>query len=249
MLDQIHKQLKQFGLSEIESTIYLLLVHLGDLPVSLIARKGHLKRTNLYNILEKLEKNGIINEYNKGNVRYFRACEPQKFIALQENKKKKIDENILQFQRVLPLLQSMKSPLARTPQVRFYKGEEEIERLLDETLSNYSFEAYFNPAAAYAVFKEMIKKFLVIQKKKHIKIRELVAASKETKNYVSAIQNPYHQWKILPKKYPFFSDNIIYGNNIAFISYLDEPIGVVIESEDIVRTYRTVFNIMWDATK
>ncbi len=249
MIDLIRTQLKNFGLSEIESKIYILLVTLGDLPVSILARKGKLKRTNLYNVLEKLGKLGVVNEYSKGKVRYFRACEPQKLIKLQETKKRKIDENILQLQRVLPLLQNMKNPLSQSPQVRYYKGKEEIERLLRETLVHHSFLAYFNPTTAYEVISDSIEYFLVEQEKKKMDIRELVVASKDTKRYIASIKNPNHQCRVLPKKYDFFSDNIIYGNSIAFISYLEEPIGVVIESEDIVRTYRAVFEIMWDSVK
>lgn len=247
MIDQVRQQLEKFGLTEIESKIYILLLTFGDQPVSVLARKGKLKRTNLYNILEKLQTAGIVNEYAKGKVRYFRACEPEKLIKLQENKKRKIDDNILQLQRVLPLLQNMKNPLSAAPQVRYYKGAEEIQRLLSETLVSNEFLAYFNPTTAYEVIADSIEYFIVEQAKKKMHIRELVVQSKKTKYYLDSIKNPNHKCKVLPKKYNFFSDNIIFGNSIAFMSYLEEPIGVVIESEDIARTYRTVFEIMWNS--
>lgn len=241
--------LKQIGLTQQESDVFLLLLELGASPVSTIALRGRMKRTNLYNILGKLAQSGLVTEFLKGRVRYFQATEPQKLLYLQEQQKKKLEHNIVSLREMLPLFESMKNPSLSKPKVKFYQGKEGIETLLSEILAKESFDAYFNPDIAYDVFPYSVEQFLVEGDKKKLHIRELIVSGKSAKTYVSHIKNPNHQWKILPKEYQFETDNFIFGNSVVFISYREEQIAVMIESSDIARTQRAAFELMWMAVK
>lgn len=239
--------LKQFGLTSVEVEIYLILLELGPSPVSTIAKKGHLKRTNLYNILTKLIQQGLISEFQKGHVRFFHGTEPQQLIYLQEQRKKKIELNIERLKEIVPALEGMQNPMLIKPKVRFYQGEEGIGTLLNEIINNEAFDGYFNPEITYKYYPHIVDNFLENGQKKSLHIRELMTPSNTTNAYVKRIKNPNHQCKILPKKHHFSSDNFIFGNKVAFISYLEGSIAVVIESEDIAHTQKITFDLMWNA--
>lgn len=241
--------LKQLGLTKQESEVFLLLLELGASPVSTIALRGRMKRTNLYNILAKLTDRSLVTEFLKGRVRYFQATEPQKLLSLQEQQKKKIDQNIASLRDMLPMFEAMKNPSLDKPRVKFYQGKEGIETLLSQILAKESFDAYFNPDVASQVFPYCVDEFLVEGAKKNLHIRELVVSGKTSKEYVSHIKNPNHQWKILPKEFQFETDNFIFGNSVVFISYREDQIAVMIESADIARTQRMAFELMWKAVR
>lgn len=241
--------LKQLGLSKHESDVFLLLLELGASPVSTIALRGRMKRTNLYNILTKLIQKNLVTEFLKGRVRYFQTTEPQRLLYLQEQQKKKLEQNIASLRDMLPLFESMKNPSLSKPRVKFYQGKEGIETLLNEILAKESFDAYFNPDIAYDIFPYSVEQFLTEGDKKKLHIRELVVSGKTSKTYTSHIKNPNHKWKILPKEFQFETDNFIFGNSVVYISYKEEQIGVMIESADIARTQRVAFDLMWKAVK
>lgn len=241
--------LKQLGFTKQESDVFLLLLELGASPVSTIALRGRMKRTNLYNILAKLIERGLVTEFLKGRVRYFQATGPKKLLSIQEQQKKKLEQNISSLREMLPIFEAMKNPSLDKPRVKFYQGKDGIETLLMEILNKESFCAYFNPDAAYDVFPYSVEEFLVEGAKKKLHIRELVVSGKTTKTYTSHIKNPNHQYKILPKEFQFETDNFIFGNSVVFISYREEQIAVMIESADIARTQRVAFDLMWKAIR
>ena len=241
--------LRQLGLTKIEAEVFLLLLELGSSPVSTIALRGKMKRTNLYNILEKLLQRGLATEFERGRVRYFQATEPQRLLYLQEQQKKKLDQNILQLREMLPMFESITNPSLTKPRVKFYQGRDGMQTLLDQILTRESFDCYFNPDIAYEVFPESVNEFLENGRKNKLHIRELVVQGKTTRSYVKSIKNPYHECKILPKEYQFETDNFIFGSSVAFLSYREDQIAVQIESADIARTQRTAFDLMWKTVK
>jgi len=64
-----------------------------------------------------------------------------------------------------------------------------------------------------------------------------------------ANQNPLLQARFIPKQY--FSNVVwwLYSNKIVLVLYRDEPLAVLIESEDFARTYRNFFKLMWKVAK
>lgn len=50
-------------------------------------------------------------------------------------------------------------------------------------------------------------------------------------------------------KFNFFGDTEIYGNKVALISYKENFMAVVIESEEIANMQRFIFNLAWENFK
>ncbi len=241
--------LRQLGLTSQEVDTFLLLLELGSAPVSTIALRGHMKRTNLYNILTKLAEKGLVTEFSRGRVRYFQATEPKRLLTLQEQQKKKLEQSILNLRDMLPLLENFQHPSLTKPRVKFFQGKEEVTSLLNQILHNESFDCYFNPATAFDMIPDEVESFLENSKKQKLHIRELIVDGPMTKSYIKKIKNPHHQWKVLPKWCSFQTDNFVFGDSVAFVSYGAEWIAVLIESPLIAQTQKMAFDLMWKAVK
>ncbi len=241
--------LQELDITLAEAKIFLLLVELGGSPVSTLARKAGAKRTNLYNLLEKLSQKGLVSEMQRGGMRYFQAVEPQKLISLQEQAKRKVERSIENLRDIIPSLEAIKNPMSAPPKVRYFQGEEGLGKLLDQILSNESFDAYFNPEVAHKAFPKIVGGFLESGNQQQLPIREIMVNNTGAKEYIKKISNPNHQHKLLPQGEVIYSDTLIYGNQVAFISYVGHAFGVVIESEDIVRSQKMAFEMMWKSLK
>jgi len=244
-MDYIKKVLLDAGLEDLEIEVYLNLLKTGEASVSTIARKIGSKRTNIYNVAEKLSQKGFLSEISKSNVKYFSAMDPKKILYSQKQQKDIVEKNIHNLEEILPQLESLKDPYALKPRVSFYQGKEAIGNLLIQTLEE-PFDAYFNPDEAYNLFPKSIEDFQKHSAKKNLFIRELLTYGPLSKKYIKEIKNPNHKCKILSKKYSFFTDNFIFHDKIIFISYRT-LIAVIIENEDIANTQKQAFEIMWNS--
>ena len=87
-LDNIENQLRQFGLSSIEVTLYLQLLEKGkDTPLEL-SRKLKIARTKIYRTLEKLIEKGLVIERVEGHGKKFEASSPQRLLDVVNQKEK-----------------------------------------------------------------------------------------------------------------------------------------------------------------
>jgi len=89
--------------------------------------------------------------------------------------------------------------------------------------------------------------FADLIKKRGVQARELLQADEKSLAYAKRELPDNHQIKIINKQNLFPTNNIIYGNKIAIFSYKAELSAVVIESDDVATTYKSIFEIVWNS--
>ena len=55
--------------------------------------------------------------------------------------------------------------------------------------------------------------------------------------------------RFLPEGFEFPTATYVYGNKVAILSLEKEPVGIIIENEDIARTQGMVFELLWKIAK
>jgi hypothetical protein len=80
-------------------------------------------------------------------------------------------------------------------------------------------------------------------------VREVLQADQKSIEFAKNNASDNHQIKIASEKFLFPTDNMIFGNKVAIITYKDTPMAVVIESPDVVATYKSLFEIAWQSIK
>lgn len=88
MNSELLDHLKTFGLSEYESKAYTALISAGKASsVTELSQLCNVPRSNLYSVLEKLHKKGLV-EIQQGRPQLFKAINPEDTIKEIEKKKK-----------------------------------------------------------------------------------------------------------------------------------------------------------------
>jgi len=245
--------LEKFGFSPKESKIYLTALELGSSSVIQIAQKARINRGTTYDILESLIKKGLISYFIKGKKRYFAAEKPERLLDVLENQRKElltkeeeIEKRQQEIKELLPELRSIYNLPTEKPKVRFFEGKEGIlniyEEILQETDEVWFYGAFKDLFHVFPNFISMIKR----QIKAGLKIRDLVTRSKEALKVRVLYKKPKQEMRFLPKGLGLTTDNMIYGNKFAMISFGQKMHGVVIESREIVQTQRKIFEILWE---
>ena len=100
----IEQALKQIGLTEGEIKVYLALLELGSCSTGKITKKSEISGSKVYEVLERLEKKGLVSSVKTNNVKYFEATDPQRIVDYLDEKKKDIENEKEEIEKIIPQL-------------------------------------------------------------------------------------------------------------------------------------------------
>jgi sugar-specific transcriptional regulator TrmB len=85
----MEEELKLLGLNDVDIKVYLSLLKLGAAPASDIAKRAEIPRASVYDILERLEQEGLVSYSVKDFKKYFSPSGPRQLLKLLNIKRKK----------------------------------------------------------------------------------------------------------------------------------------------------------------
>lgn len=232
----LERVLRIFDLRGNRAAVYLACLDLGSSTVTPIAKKAGVIRTTTYDILEDLQIRGLIiyNEIN--HRRYYQVADPRRLKGILTGQLKEVEA-------ALPELISMYKPSKEKPATKMYDGAD-ISRIYDELLAAsyiYAYGSLEKIGKFYPEFPKFAKKAL----KRSVRIRELTERNPVAEALQKLYIPPRHEMRFMPAGMKFETDNLIYGDKVAMISYGETVHGVVIESEAIVATQKQLFEYLW----
>jgi predicted transcriptional regulator len=245
--ENLKKALLQFNLTEKEIITYLTLLEEGNLSVLDISRESGINRVTIYSAIDELKRKGLISESRKGKRKLFVAENPTNLANILEDKRDKIirEEKILQ-NIILPTLKAIDVNEEKRPQIKFFEGADGINRIFDEYILKYPevFNCGSYDTAMRAMTKEReIKYFHQISKRK-IFYRMLLEDTPLNREFAEVGKGIAHA-KFLPEGTKSSADIIVFGPNVALISY-DRLTATLIEDQSIAGSIMMYLNFMWD---
>jgi sugar-specific transcriptional regulator TrmB len=250
MLD---KELQKLGLSDKEAKVYLSSLELGPSPVQVIAQKAGVNRATTYVMIESLISRGLMSSFEKGKKRYFTAESPDQLMTLLKKEEAEIETKIKQLEDVIPELKMVFASADEKPKVRFFEGVDG-GRVIQEDILNSKFDSMEEILFIddfYKIFPphEKDHRHNSARKFKDIPLKTIYT-SKIYKKLLSGEEWVNHNVRRLPfEKFPYPVDITIYGKKVAIVVCQNKAIGVIIESEEIAKALRAIFNLAWEATE
>lgn len=237
--------LENLGITKIESKVYLDLVRNGKSFAGEIAKRTHLNRTNLYDILQTLKQKGLI--FTSENVKKVFVANPPEILL------KKYEENKIKIENIVEQLKKEnKSPDEKT-KIRIFEGKYHFDEILEIILRGKD-PIYFYGASnkSPGLFGEEYIQRMHSERIKN-KIPMKIISFKYPKEKIDGVNKiPYTEIKNITEKY-FKEDNAtmfaISGDRV-FIGTETEPIYLfMIENRLVAKNYISFFNILWEASQ
>ncbi len=229
------EQLKQAGLTENESKVYLSLVDNGPNLAGQISRRTGLHRRTVYDVTEMLIKKGLIGYILKNNRRYFEASNPNRILEMLKEREELLTP-------VIGDLLTKYNSEKEKQETNFYKGKEGLKAIFEDQLNYKEILIIGASPTAYDVLKYYFKWYDKKRSKKKIKVK-IIAYDRKLKNI------PLAEIRYLPKKYESPVAMNIYGNKTAIILWAKNPIVIAIREKEIADSYRNYFELMWKLAK
>lgn len=236
--------LREIGLSEEESKVYLALLKEGSSLASTISDLTKINRSHSYKILDELIKKGFVSYVLKENVRYYNPVSPEKILEIIKEKETKLKEE-------LPRLNQLFNPTKNKPEVEILEGEEGIKTVLKDILKTKEEWLAFGSGKSPEVLSYYSDHFEKERVKNKIFMKAILDKSKsgiERGNKLSKLK--YTNVKYLKGEGSSPSSNWIYGENVAIITWTKEnPFAIRITSKEVSESYKRYFNTLWKTAR
>jgi len=242
MIMNIASQLKDFGLNQNETKVYLFLLEYGIATPPQIAKATGIARSNTYSILDGLKQTGLISEHRRNRRKSYLALAPESLMKTIEKKRETLES-------LLPDLRALYKKYENKPAIKFFEGLEEVKMIYEETLSSSELMAIGSTEKLFALDPEFFMYFERRVKKNKIVVSEIIDGKSTLKGHPQSqsVLKGLLESVALPSKYGDFSaDILIWEDSIAIIN-LDEPIfGTVLTNASLASTFRVLFSALAD---
>ena len=244
------KEFEDIGLTNGETKVYLALLKIGENSTGAIAKESQVSRSKLYVILDKLAKKGLVSHVFKGKVAYFKAMEPKRILDYMDEKNIEFNKKRTEIENLIQSLEKKKNK--DKTEATLYSGLKAIKNFYLNILDDLSSgETYYVIGATYGENKPGVKEFFENyhnqRAKKKIKVKML--ANKDIKNKLVKTTYLNAEIKFLPQ-YLLSNMILVFYKNKAFIFFLsEEPVGFLMENEEITKGFKSYFDVFWKIAK
>lgn len=239
---QWKKILRSLGLTESETTVYLLSLELGPVPVQEIARKAGVSRMTTYTAIESLAAKGLMSSLQKGKKMLYTAENPERLVSFVQNKIGEVESTKREIETSLGELRLKQR--GEKPAVKLLEGVEGLRTYLEDVVAtkpNNTCEL-FNVDTISEVFgPEELRPLRTTMSKLNVHGRAL---------HVGQLKIPSRKEvdsRIITHAHKNFGGDIfVYGNKVAFSTLHGKIITVIIESQEIADTVQALFDLAWN---
>lgn len=239
---EIKKILEQVGIDGKKAEVYLACLEMGGATGYLLAKKTGLKRPTAYDLINQLMKDGLVYKSIKGKVKYFSPADPEILILKLKEKEEKVKS-------ILPALQNLYNSPKTKPFIRYFEGVEGIREMWEDSLRSCKKGDEILAYVGDDTLKNMPEyadDYIRRRVAKDIRLRGIYKNSPGIMEYMRSNQAQLREARILEEKeFPVANETNIYKNKIAIASYGAEMFGMIIESAEIVRSQKAIFELAW----
>ncbi|MAF34420.1 hypothetical protein CMO91_01100 [Candidatus Woesearchaeota archaeon] len=235
--------LKEIGLTERESKVYLSLLDLGRSTTGPLIKASGVPNSKIYEILSSLHKKGLVTWVIGGKTKFFEAAEPKTLLRLFDQKRRTLAN-------MLPELEARKSR-AKSPQsVSLFEGFPAIRNLFIDLVSQAGNTTLYGITTADWIENQMVGDFYSwyanLKQEYNVTSRLLVSKKNWTafkKRYHSMKALPY--WEARPSRVSFPGDVGITGDDVLIINWDEVPTAILIQSKWLANQYMQFFKEAW----
>ncbi len=231
------------GLDTKESIAYISILELGEATMGQLVKKSQLKRTTLYDIIDMLKSRRLVSVTKKGKKTLYIPENPHRLLD-------SLDEQRSSLEKLMPELLSITNNIVNKPKVRYFEGVDGVKEVYRDVLRypNQKIQTWVPENIIDELDKSFFEDFYTPMRLKHKIWAEVIASDLPMIRHYQQYDNAsLRKMKLVdPKRFPFSVEICLYGrNHIGVMSYKDQ-MGLIIESESITRTLKSVFELQWE---
>ena len=246
--------LKNIGLSETASRVYLHLLESGVSSARQVAEHISIPRTSVYDNLKILINLGLVVEENRENKRLFQIDDVKNISRLVKGQIENLQKQDKALKAILPTLGKQTDYLE--PKIKFYSGAEGVKHVLNdilwyediETLTVWPISEMLSVLGADYLEEHNRKRI-----RRGISIRAIWPKDKSIKfgqfPFLGMGKDFLREIRVAPKGLTWNMGYWLYADKVAFISSRQESFGFIVHSRDFMEMIKSQFELVWPLCK
>lgn len=234
--------LASIGLSEQETAVYVATLELGEATVQEIARKSGVKRTSIYNFIDKLKDRQILFETKKKKRHVFSAAHPKHLLEMERLR-------LHELESTMPQLLAIHNLSTRKPRVTFYEGVEGIKEIYGDMLEVRSpIVAWSDQKHLWQVLgKDYGEYFPPERAKRGITFKGIANDTPENRSLSKNDEKLLRETKFMSAKHDLKTEINVYADKVLMASLRSSPaFAVLIQDQGIADTLRATWAELWN---
>ena len=234
--------LESIGLNKNEILVYLDLIRIGKSSAGDISKRTKIHRSNIYDILEKLLKKGIVDQIIENERKVFYPKEPGDLLNYLKQKEDEL-------KKIIPEIENIQNKPKEERKVSITEGLNSVKNIILNFLdSKKPIDAYGTPKEAVEILGGFILEFHKLRIKKKIPMRHIFGAD-SLKRVRELNEMEYTKARYFPSSYSSKISTNICCDKVVLILW-DIPVSaIVIENKQVAETYKNYFEILWESAK
>lgn len=254
--DRLELLFHHAGFSDKQATLYRLLLTDGEARPSTLSKKSGIKRSNVYALLKDLAFRGLVTEFEKEKVTYFRPEPPEKIAALIDAREKDVTMAKSLAADLLPRLTSQWKTSVNRPIVRLYEGKDGMEKVLEDIYGpkggDHIVWGAVDIERMHIEFPEKLEKKLIPLRKKHRWTANSIFIDNPGGQALKArdSQELRESYLVDGKRFPLPAEIDMYDDKITMLSFeQNEFVGLIVQNESFAQTLRSIFKLAYQAAQ
>ena len=238
----MEQELRDFGLSDNEITVYLAVLNKGTIKPADLAKQTGFARPYIYDVLQRLQEKGIVGTILQNQKRCYAALPPKQLVEVSKQRLEALE-------KVAQKLESLRLKPVQDIHVELQTGKFVFRTLLNDILIHLK---KGDEALFYGVDDDFLMRIDPLIKPRLDQYLAKIVRNGITERLIAKEGNT-----ILPQAktavYRFLPKETI--GNLAFVTYADrlamflwgEPHHLIfIQSKRVADSYRNQFDILWE---
>ncbi len=246
------KTLEKFGLTEGEARVYFSLMKLGKSTIGNIIKEGRVSNSKVYDILDRLNKKGLVGVVVENNRKSFEAKSPEILKDSILEQEKEVENKKKELNNILPSLKGIFESHEVKQEAEILRGVKGIKSFDERILANRSKGEMIYILGSSKQVAEMLDAYHLDWQKRRIKkgIKLRILYNSDAREFAKTRE------KLSLTEVKFLPNNIISpvtidisGNEVGTIVSGENPFCFSIKNSEVANNYRNYFGLLWKISR
>jgi len=243
--EKLFEYLLEFGLEEKETRVYLASLSLGPSTILKISKTSEVKRTTIYEIIDSLERKGLMKKEVHGFKTLYSAEHPERLENSIEVKRTLLG-------KILPELEGMYHLKGTESSIKYYSGLPSIKNIYNDLLRDLKPHDFYYAISNIDEWQGLDEEFFF---GKHVEDRskigittKLLFINSETAQKRKQTERNFNEEiKILPESSKFHVDLVVTPHKLVMFQLFEPKTAIVIENKSIIEIQKQMFELIWNS--
>jgi len=239
--------LMELGLQENEARVYLASLSLGGTTILRLSKHSEVKRTTVYEIVDSLEKKGLMKKEIRGLKTFYAPEHPERLKNTLESKQNTLAQ-------LLPELEGKYYLKGTESSIKYYEGFNAIKNIYDDILKDLKPHDFYYAVSNITEWQSMGDDYFMknhVEKRVNLglKIQLLFVDSPVARKRKEFERNYNEEIRMLPQDANIHVDMVITPYKLVIFQLYEPMVALVIENQSMINVQKELFELLWNTNK